>query len=56
MANTKQWYKSKAIWAAVITGILGVIQAAGVNFPNEVYALLGAFGLYSLRVGDKKIA
>lgn len=54
-AKYKQWWKSKTIWVAVVAGALGVIQAFGVPVPEYVYAILGAFGLYGLRVADKTI-
>jgi hypothetical protein len=51
----KAWWMSKAIWTAVTTVAVGVARYYGVPIPAEVYALLGAVGLYSLRVGDKPI-
>ncbi len=49
MTNKKPWYMSKAIWAAVLTGVLGVLDAFGVKVPTELYVILGSFGLYGLR-------
>ena len=57
----KKWYKSKAVLTAIVAAILGAIQpislAAGhpIVVPAWVYEVLGAFGVYSLRVGDKPI-
>jgi hypothetical protein len=59
--DTKKWYQSKTIWTAVVTGIVGIVQAVGtatghnINIPTWVYDVLGAVGLYSLRTGDKPI-
>lgn len=45
----KKWYESKAVWVAIIAAVIGIAQALGVAIPNEVYAVLGALGLYGLR-------
>jgi hypothetical protein len=51
----KQWYKSKAVWAAVVTALVGAVQpistALGhpIVVPEWVYAVLGGFGLYGVR-------
>lgn len=55
MVNKKPWYMSKAIWAAVIAGALGVVQAFGVPIPEWVYVILGAFGLYGLRKAKAEV-
>ena len=53
----KSWYKSKTIWAALITGVTAIIDGLGLlKIPNEVYVLLGSLGLYGLRTGDRAIA
>ena len=49
MALKKDWYKSKTLWAAVVTGVVGVLQALGVPVPDQAYAILAALGLYGLR-------
>lgn len=60
--ETKKWFQSKTIWTAVVTGVVGILQAVGtatghpINIPTWVYDVLGAIGLYSLRTGDKPIA
>jgi hypothetical protein len=60
--DKKKWYQSKAIWAAVITallgGIQGVSQALGhpITVPNWVIDILIGLGLYGLRTADKPIA
>lgn len=62
IVEPKKWYQSKTIWTAVITGVLGIAQAAGqatghpVTIPPYVYEVLAGLGLYSLRTGDKPIA
>jgi hypothetical protein len=50
----KQWYKSKTVWAAIVAGVLGVLQAIGLIVPEFVYVILGSFGLYGLRDAMKK--
>jgi hypothetical protein len=47
----KEFYKSKTIWTAAITFAIAIITSGfGITIPAEVYAMLGAAGLYSLRV------
>lgn len=53
--KTKQWYQSKTIWAAIISAIVGILQAFGVPIPNEVYAILGSLGLYGMRTASKPL-
>ena len=45
----KKWYQSKTVWTAIITGVVGVLDAVGVKIPPEAYAVLAALGLYSVR-------
>jgi hypothetical protein len=60
--ETKEWWKSKTIWTAVVTALLGVAQAVGqqtghpLQIPSYVYEVLAGLGLYSLRTGDKPIS
>ncbi len=49
----KEWYKSKTVWAAIVAGVVGVLQAIGVPIPSEAYAILGSLGLYGLRDAQK---
>ena len=51
----KPWYMSKAIWAAVITGGLGILDAFGIQVPTGLYVILASFGLYGLRTAKKEI-
>ena len=59
--TTKAWYKSRTVWTAIIGVLLGAVQpissALGtpVEVPIWIYEILGAFGLYTLRAGDKSI-
>ena len=58
--ETKDWYKSKGIWTAVVSGVIGLYQAVSLvhplpPIPTFVFTLLGAMGLYSLRTADAKI-
>lgn len=50
--DTKPWYQSKTIWAAVVSGLIGlyngVAAAKGLPpVPEWTYTLLGAVGVYS---------
>lgn len=45
----KKWYKSKTVWTAVVGGVLGAVQVAGVVIPAWVYTILASFGLYAIR-------
>lgn len=59
--DTKTWYKSKTIWTAILTAVIGAIQPVSTAFghpvviPQWVLEVLIGMGLYSLRVGDKTI-
>ena len=61
MKKTKKWYRSRTVWTAIITmvlgGIEGVSMALGspVTIPAFVFEILIGMGLYALRTGDKKI-
>lgn len=45
----KGLFKSKTVWVAVVAGILGILEAAGVSIPAEAYKVLIALGLYTVR-------
>ena len=50
--DTKKWYQSKTIWAATVTGLIGIYNGvASVKglppVPEWVYAILGAVGVYT---------
>lgn len=51
----KKWYESKTLWAAIVAGVLGMVQPVStalghpVTVPMWVYEVLGAFGLYGIR-------
>lgn len=58
--NTKSWYQSKTIWAAVVAGLLGIYNSVGAAkglpaVPEWIYTLLGAIGVYSRVTADTKI-
>jgi hypothetical protein len=44
----------KTYIAAAVTAALGAAQALGYEIPEWTYALLGAFGLTSLRAAVRK--
>lgn len=50
--NIKTWYQSKTIWAAIITGLIGIYNGVAPTqgwpaIPDWVFALLAALGVYS---------
>ena len=63
------WYKSKTIWAAVATGIVGVYEVLipiltqfGVTLPSlnsgllaTILSILSALGIYSRNTATQKI-
>ncbi|ADH63650.1 hypothetical protein Mesil_1772 [Allomeiothermus silvanus DSM 9946] len=60
--DTKPWYMSKTVWAALLTGLLGTYQGLDAalndalpNIPQWVFYVLTGLGLYGLRTADKKI-
>jgi hypothetical protein len=66
MGDTKKWYLSKNVWTGVATFLIGaysLFQASvgptvGVNLPvipEWVFAFLGALGIYTRVIADKKI-
>jgi len=47
---TKQWWKSKSIWAGVIILATGVAGAFGLNVPVEaIITIAGGVGIVGLR-------
>ncbi len=52
----KNWYKSKTVWASVAVAGCGVWSAVtGQAVPEEVYAVMAAFGLYGVRDAVEKV-
>jgi uncharacterized integral membrane protein len=55
------WYRSKAIWSAIIGAILAIVQPVSAAFghpiviPNWVFEILAGMGLYSLRTATSNI-
>ena len=49
----KSWYKSKSVWAALIMGLVGAAEAAGIHIPEYAFTMLAAFGLYGVRSAIK---
>ncbi len=45
----KGFFKSKAVWVAIITGVITSLEAAGISIPPEVYKVLLALGLIAVR-------
>ncbi len=57
---TKSWYKSKTIWVAAVSAMIGIYnsiaQVKGLPpIPELVYTLLGAIGVYTRSTADTKI-
>lgn len=47
----KKWYKSKTVWAGVVSVAIAAYNAASANFglpviPEFIYGVLGAIGVY----------
>ena len=55
ITSTKPFYKSKTFWVVVGIILTAIINAYGTFIPEWLYAILGALGLISLRVGDKTL-
>jgi len=58
--ETKKWYYSKTVWAAVVGGLIGLYGAVSSihplpPIPQWVFTLLASLGLYGLRTADTKI-
>lgn len=56
----KPWWKSKTIWAGIVAVAISAYNSAAVQFglpaiPDFVFALLGAFGIYSRTVASGTI-
>ena len=50
------WYKSKTVWASIAVAGCGVWSAVtGQTVPEEVYAVMAAFGLYGVRDAVEKV-
>ena len=58
---TKKWFKSKTVWSAILTAILGSVQPISTAFghpyqiPLWVFEFLAGAGLYSLRTATTTI-
>lgn len=58
--ESKAWYKSKSIWTGIVTIIIsGYLTAVPIfhlpAIPEYVFAILGAFGIYSRVVTNTAI-
>ena len=51
----KKWYASKTIWAAIVTGIIGVLLAFGIEVPPWVITALAGLGVYGRATASKDI-
>ena len=62
--TTKAWYTSKAIWAGIVTALVGAVQTIGLSFgfdllsnpiASVVLSVLGVLGVYSRATATTKI-
>jgi len=62
--DTKKWYQSKAIWAGIVTAVIGAADAIAKLFGvdlNSVWwfgiivSILGAIGVYGRATASTKI-
>ena len=64
--ETKKWYLSKTMWSAVLAVAFAAYNAIGQpllegfgialpQVPEFIYAMLGAFGIYSRKVAVTRI-
>lgn len=59
--ETKKWWQSKAVWAAILTSIVGAIQPVSAAFghpiavPLWIIEVLTGMGIYGIRTADKPI-
>lgn len=59
--KVKPWWTSKTLWAAVVTVLVTVYNAVADSqpgwpaIPEQIYALLGAVGLYGIRTASTTI-
>jgi len=66
MGDSKEWWKSRNIWTAIVIILIGVYNSVDVtlgpaigidlpNIPEWIYALLGALGIYTRVTASKTI-
>lgn len=61
MENGKPWYKSKAVWTAVVTALISAVGPVSESLghkivvPEWIYGVLGGLGIYSLRIAKGPI-
>ena len=53
----KQWYKSKAVWAAIGLGLLGLVHWYRTDdLDRGLELILTALAMFGIRTGFKKIS
>lgn len=66
MSDTKKWWKSKSVITGIVTVLIGLYEGVKLQvapqfgwsmpeIPGLLLTLLGALGIYSRVVADKKI-
>jgi uncharacterized membrane protein len=62
--DSKDWYKSKTIWAGIITALVGAAQTIGMHFgfdllanpiASTILAILGVIGVYGRTTANTSI-
>ena len=62
LVDTKKWYLSKTLWAAILYVVVGGIETISssigtpITIPQLIKELLIGLGLYGLRTAQKPIA
>jgi len=57
---TKKWWESKNVWTGIVTVLIAAYSTAAGQFglpviPEYVFAILGAFGIYTRVTATAKI-
>lgn len=64
--DKKKWFKSKTVWSAVVTGLIGIYEVVKTQVAPEIgfslpaippilLTILGALGVYGRISAEKKI-
>lgn len=60
MTDSKKWFRSKTVWAGIVSILVAAYNAAAAAFalppiPEFVYGLLGALGIYGRATADTRL-
>ena len=62
--DTKKWYQSKAIWAGIVTALIGAAEGTAQSFGVDLHSfwwfsivltILGGIGIYGRATATTKI-